>query len=61
MDDEQLENFLADIEDVTKGFIVDMEHAELMVPLTEAVSELEDELQDFYRTSTRNAVINKST
>ena len=30
MDDEQLENFLADIEDVTKGFIVDMEHAEIM-------------------------------
>ena len=59
--DEKLDDYLADIEDVTNGLIVDMEHAELMSPLTEVVSELEDELQDFYTTSTRNAVINKMT
>lgn len=56
-----MDDYLADIEDVTNGLIVDMEHAELMSPLTEVVSELEDELQDFYTTSTRNAVINKMT
>ena len=56
--DEELDDYLADIEDVSNGLIVDMEHAELMEPLTEVVSELEDELQDFYTTSTRNAVVN---
>ncbi len=59
--DEELDDYLADIEDVSNGLIVDMEHAELMSPLTEVVSEIEDELQDFYTTSTRNAVINKMT
>ena len=59
--DEELDDYLADIENVSNGLIVDMEHAELMSPLTEVVSELEDELQDFYTTSTRNAVINKMT
>lgn len=53
-----MDDYLADIEDVSNGLIVDMEHAELMEPLTEVVSELEDELQDFYTTSTRNAVVN---
>ena len=58
---DELENLLADIEDVASGRIIDQEHAELMEPLTEAVSELEDELQQFYETSTRNAIINKMT
>ena len=61
MDDDELEDILADVEDVANGVIVDVEHMELMEPLTEAISELEDELQDFYSTSTRNAVINKMT
>jgi hypothetical protein len=56
--DDELENLLADIEDVASGRIIDQEHAEFMEPLTEVVSELEDELQDFYTTSTRNAVVN---
>lgn len=56
-----MDDYLADIEDESNGLIVDMEHAELMEPLTEVVSELEDELQDFYMTSTRNAVINRMT
>ena len=56
--DDELENLLADIEDVASGRIIDQEHAELMEPLTEVVSELEDELQYFYTTSTRNAVVN---
>lgn len=59
--DDELENLLADIEDVACGRIKDQEHAELMGPLTDVVSELEDELQDFYVTSTRNAVINNMT
>lgn len=61
MDDDELEDILADVEDVANGVIVDTEHMELMEPLTEVVSEVEDELQDFYTTSTRNAVINKMT
>jgi hypothetical protein len=59
MFDGELENFLADVEDVVSGRIVDMEHAELMAPLTEACTDLENELETFYRTSSRNAVINK--
>lgn len=59
--DEELEDFLADIEDVANGLIVDMEHMELMEPLTDAVSELEDELEKLYETRTRNAIINKMT
>lgn len=59
--DNDLDGFLADVEDIANGVIVDAEHMELMEPLTEAVSELEDELQDFYTTSTRNAVINNMT
>ena len=61
MDDDELEDILADVEDVANGVIVDAEHMELMEPLTEVVSELEDELQDFYTTSTRNFVINRMT
>ena len=61
MDDEELEDILADVEDVANGVIVDAEHMELMVPLTEAVSELEDGLEEFYETETRNAIINKMT
>ena len=59
MFDDELENFLADVEDVANGHVVDAEHMELMEPLTEVVSELEDELQTFYQTTTRNAIINK--
>jgi len=59
--DEELDDYLADIEDVSNGLIVDMEHAELMEPLTEVVSELEDELEQLYVTETRNAIINKMT
>ena len=42
MDDDELEDILADVEDVANGVIVDAEHMELMEPLTEVVSELED-------------------
>ena len=60
--DNDLDDILADVEDVANGVIVDAEHMELMEPLTEVVSELEDdELQDFYTTSVRNAVINNMT
>ena len=61
MDDEELEDILADVEDVTNGHVIDAEHMELMVPLTEVVSELEDKLEQFYETETRNAIINKMT
>ena len=57
--DEELENYLADIEDVVNGHIVDMAHAELMEPLTDSCSDVENELQMFYMTEKRNAVINK--
>jgi len=60
-DDDELENILADIEDVTAGRIVDMAHAELMMPLTDACSELENELESFYKTTERNAIINNMT
>lgn len=59
--DDELDDYLANIEDVANGLIVDMEHMELMEPLTDAVSELEDELEKFYETRTRNAIINKMT
>lgn len=61
MDDEELEDILADVEDVANGHVIDAEHMELMEPLTEAVSELEDGLEEFYETETRNAIINKMT
>ena len=60
-DNDEIENVLADIEDVAAGRIISMEHAELMAPLTEACTDLENELETFYRTSARNAVINKMT
>ncbi len=50
---------LADVEDVAAGRIVDIEHARLMKPLTEACADLENELDEFYTTSVRDAVINK--
>ena len=50
---------LADVEDVAAGRIVDIEHARLMEPLTEACVDLENELDEFYTTSVRDAVINK--
>lgn len=59
--DDELDDYLANIEDVANGLIVDMEHMELMEPLTDAVSELEDELEKFYETRTHNAIINKMT
>ena len=61
MFDDELENFLADVEDVTAGRVIDMEHAELMLPLTDACVDLEDELEIFYQTTARNAVVNKMT
>lgn len=60
-EDDELENMLADIEDVTAGRIVDMAHAELMIPLTDACSELENELESFYKTTERNSIINNMT
>lgn len=59
--DEELENCLADIENVVNGHIIDMAHAELMTPLTDACADLETELETFYQTTARNAVINKMT
>ncbi|WP_407458141.1 hypothetical protein [Fibrobacter sp.] len=50
---------LADAEDIAAGRIVDIEHARLMKPLTEACADLENELDEFYTTSVRDAVINK--
>lgn len=62
MDDEdEIENVLADVEDVVAGHIVDMEHAELMTPLTDACADLETELETFYETTARNAIINRMT
>lgn len=46
-------------EDVESGAIIDMEHALLMEPLTKACVFLENELDVFYTTSARNAIINK--
>ena len=57
--DDELDNFLGDIEDVVNGHIIDMEHAELMEPLTEACSDLENGLQIFYTTTNRNSIINR--
>ena len=62
MDDEdEIENVLADVEDVVAGHIVDMEHAELLTPLADACADLETELDAFNMTSSRNAIINKMT
>ena len=58
-EDEELETFLADIEDVVNDHIIDMDHAQLMEPLTEACSDLENGLQIFYTTTERNAIINR--
>jgi len=60
-DEDEIENVLADFEDVVAGRIVDMDHAELMTPLTDACADLETELETFYVTTTRNAVINRMT
>ena len=60
-EDEELENVLADIEDVAAGRIIDMAHADLMMPLTEACTDLESELETFYETTARNAIINRMT
>ena len=57
--DGELDNFLGDIEDVVNGHIIDMDHAELMEPLTDACSDLEDGLQVFYTNTKRNAIINR--
>ena len=57
--DDELDNFLGDIEDVVNGHIIDMDHAELMEPLTVACSDLEDGLQVFYTNAKRNAIINR--
>ena len=54
-----MDNYLADIEDVVNGHIIDMAHAELMESLTDSCSDLENELQKFYMTEQRNTIINK--
>ena len=59
--DDEIENVLADVEDVVAGRIIDMEHAELMIPLTDACADLETELETFYETTARNAIINRMT
>ena len=58
-EDKELDNYLADIEGVVNGHIIDMAHAELMEPLTDSCADLEGELQMFYMTEKRNAIINK--
>ena len=58
-DNDEIENVLADVEDVVAGRIIDMAHAELMTPLTDACADLETELETFYKTTARNAVINR--
>lgn len=45
--------------DVESGAIVDMAHADLMEPLTEACGKLQDTLEVFFVTSRRNQIINK--
>ena len=60
-DNDEIENILADIEDVTAGRIIDMEHAELMDPLADACADLRNELDVFDETEPRNAIINKMT
>lgn len=45
--------------DVESGAIVDMAHADLMEPLTEACCKLQDTLEVFFVTSRRNQIINK--
>lgn len=60
-EDDELENILADIEDVTAGRIIDMAHAELITPLTDACAELKNELDAFYTTTECNAIVNKMT
>ena len=58
-DNDEIENVLADVEDVVAGRIIDMAHVELMTPLTDACADLETELETFYETTARNAVINR--
>ena len=58
-DNDEIENVLADVEDVVAGRIIDMAHAELMTPLTDACADLETELETFYKTTAWNAVINR--
>lgn len=58
-DEDEIENVLADVEDVVAVRIADMDYAELMTPLTDACADLETELETFYETTARNAVINR--
>ena len=58
-DNDEIENVLADVEDVVAGRIIDMAHAELMTSLNDACADLETELETFYETTARNAVINR--
>ena len=57
--DDELDDCLFDVEDVVAGRIIDMAHAELMTPLTDACADLETELKTFYETTAQNAVINR--
>ena len=58
-DNDEIENVLADVKNVVAGRIIDMAHAELMTSLTDACADLETELETFYKTTARNAVINR--
>lgn len=44
-EDDELEDYLADIEDVINGRIVDMDHAQYMYKVVDAVCELENSLE----------------
>ena len=44
-EDDELEDYLADIEDVVNGRIVDMDHAQYMYKVVDAVCELENSLE----------------
>lgn len=48
-DDDELDDCLSDVEDVINGRVIDMAHAELMMPLTEACADLETELDFFMK------------
>ena len=48
-EDEELESYLADIEDVVNGRMVDMNHAEYMYKVIDAVCELEESLEWIHR------------
>lgn len=44
MDDDDLEDYLADIEDVVNGRVASMEHAKVMYDMVDAIGDLSDSL-----------------